>query len=407
MSHSQFHIHLDVSGGIAGDMFAASMLDAHPELVSPLLTLLNSLSLDEQPEVSLKAFTDGVLCGRQFHVHLPHHHHDHHHDHEEEHHHHSHAHWKEIRSWLAGLSIDEEAKRHTLGIFSLLAEAEASIHGKPVEEVCFHEVGAWDSIIDILAAGWLIAQMGEARWSVSSLPWGGGMAKTDHGLIPVPAPASMALLKGFEFHDDSVSGERITPTGAAILAWLKPVMTTVQGRLKTFGHGFGTKKLKGMSNLLRVNVLECSEDTLAGTVVVMECDIDDQSPESLAIGLDEIRKLGDVIDVVQTPAYGKKGRMTTHLRCLVKTGQQSKVAQTLFAHTTTLGIRWYQARRFELKRGECHSGDHGVRVKWVERPGVGTTLKAEMDDLARKGHHHEREVLRRDVEKKTLEELQS
>ncbi|MGI9273251.1 MAG: LarC family nickel insertion protein [Endozoicomonas sp.] len=404
MPHTQPHIHLDVSGGIAGDMFAASMLDAHPELKAPLLELLNGLGLQQQPEVTLAEFTDGVLCGKQFHVHLTHHH-DHEHDHKG-HHHHSHSHWSEIRRWLTELPLEAEARRHTMGIFTHLAEAEAAVHGKSVDDVCFHEVGAWDSIIDILAAGWLIARVGAASWSVSSLPWGGGMAKTDHGLIPVPAPASMQLLKGFEFHDDGIKGERITPTGAAILAWLKPLMTKVSGQLKTYGHGFGTRKLPGMSNVLRVNILEASRVKNGNTVIVMECDIDDQSSESLAVGLDHLRDHEKVIDVVQTPAYGKKGRMTAHLRMLVKTGHQETVAKEVFAQTTTLGIRWHQAQRFELERGETRSETHDIRVKWVDRPGVGKTLKAEMDDIAREGqHHHDREALRREVEQAVSEEL--
>ena len=404
MSHTQSHIHLDVSGGIAGDMFAAAMLDAFPQYQKPLLTLLNSLELQEQPEASLADFTDGVLCGKQFSVQLNKHHHDHHSDHH--HHHHSHAHWKNIRLWIDKLALDTETKRHVMGIFTVLAEAEAAVHGKAVEEVCFHEVGAWDSIVDILAAGWLIAQMGEARWSVSSLPWGGGLAKTDHGLIPIPAPATMQLLKGFEFHDDGIKGERITPTGAAILTWLQPLMTNVKGQLQTYGHGFGTRKLAGMSNILRVNILEQSNVRDGNTVSIMECDIDDQSAESLAVGLDQLREHEHVIDIVQAPVYGKKGRMVTNLRILAKTGREASLAKEIFAHTTTLGIRWYQARRFELERGETFSEKHDIRVKWVDRPGVGKTLKAEMDDIANKGHHHHhREALRRDVEQEVIGEL--
>lgn len=339
---------------------------------------------------------------------LPHEHdhghdadHGHHHSHEHNHkHHHLHSHWRDIRQWIESLAIDPEVKRHSIGIFQLLAEAEALVHSKSIDDVCFHEVGAWDSIIDIMAAGWLIARMGQCSWSMSSLPWGGGLAKTDHGLIPAPAPATARLLRGFPFFDDGIKGERITPTGAAILVWLQPASTLVPGKMVTTGHGFGTKKLPGMSNVLRACLLERSQEEPAPPgIVIMECDIDDQSPESLAVGIDVLRKQPAVIDLVQIPVYGKKGRMAIQLRLLVKIHQQQTVAECLFAHTSTLGIRWYEVNRFELPRGEIQSGEHGIRVKYAERPGVGKTFKAEMDDIASHGHHHShRESLRRAAE---------
>ena len=391
------HLHLDVCGGIAGDMFAAAIVDACPELRQPLLDFLHQLDLSMSPTVTLKTYTDQVLCGHQFQVAIA----DDAHEHE---HHHHHTHWSEIRQWLMDWPMDEKTRRHSLGIFALLAQAEANVHGKDVDAVCFHEVGAWDSIIDVLAAGWLIAHLDKSSWSVSSLPWGGGLAKTDHGLIPVPAPATVELLRNFTFFDDGVSGERITPTGAAILAWLQPSANLLSGRLTASGHGFGTRSLPGMSNVLRVNILDRGSQAAAGTVVVMECDIDDQSPEALAVGIESLREMTPVIDVVQTPVYGKKGRITTQLRLLVKPGQQQLVAESLFIHTTTLGVRWYLANRFELPRQ--HGVAAGIRVKYAQRPGIGRTIKAEMDDIASHGtDHHHRESLRRQVEETAAREL--
>ncbi|WP_066017674.1 LarC family nickel insertion protein [Endozoicomonas atrinae] len=389
------HIHLDTCGGIAGDMFTAAIVDACPEFQQPLLSFLKQLDCSMNPQISIEPFTDQVLCGQHFTVSLNQNHsHEHHHDHE-----HHHTHWSEIREWIVSLSIEEQVKHHAIGIFELLAEAEAKVHNKTVASVAFHEVGAWDSIIDILSAAWLIHQLQASSWSVSMLPWGGGLAKTDHGLIPVPAPATIELLKDFAFFDDDIKGERITPTGAAILSWLKPSSTISRGKLIGSGHGFGTKQLQGMSNILRVCLFDIEGQSNHSSVIVMECDIDDQSPESLAVGIDTIRKTHSVIDVVQIPAYGKKGRLTTQLRILVKPSCQQAVADCIFAHTTTLGVRWYEASRFELPRSEGYHQEHGVRVKYAERPGIGKTAKAEMDDIATHGHnHYHRESLRRTVE---------
>ncbi|SNY91084.1 hypothetical protein SAMN04515647_1288 [Cohaesibacter sp. ES.047] len=432
------HIHLDVSGGIAGDMFTAALLDAQPDYAEPLLKMLRSLDIVPKPDILLTRTSDGVLCGHHFDVVLPEkqyrterkaadadnvtdtakgHHHNHHHHHDDGpslghhdadgHHDHAHAHhhdhhhrdWRTIRVWLKALPIDQETRFHALGIFALLAQAEATVHGVDVEDVQFHEVGAWDTIVDTLAASWLIARLHPVRWSASKLPWGGGMIKTDHGLLPSPAPATMQLLKGFEFRDDGIPGERITPTGAAILAWLKPDQASAVGVLSAVGHGFGTRKLPGMSNILRASLLETASKAHGDEIMVLECDIDDQSPEALAVGLETLRADEGVIDVTQSCGFGKKGRMTISLRLLAKLGHERSVADRIFAETTTLGIRCHQVERFTLTRGLVKSGVDNVQAKWVERPGIGKTLKVEMDDLAANGSdHHHREAVRRLVE---------
>ena len=376
-------------------MFSAAILDAFPEFWSDLRAFLVKLNINCDPEIKLSEFTDGVLCGNQFSVTIT----------NADDHGHHHAHWSHIRKWILELNIDDDVKHHAIGIFNVLAQAEAKIHGKDIENVCFHEVGAWDSITDIMSASWLIAKLDNCTWSVSKLPWGGGKAKTDHGLIPVPAPATVELLKGYEFFDDGVTGERITPTGAAILAWLSPSGRQSHGMLSGFGHGFGTKKLAGMSNVLRACVMKKDDEFIQGSVVIMECDIDDQSPESLACGIDILQKLDDVIDITQNSSIGKKGRLSIQLRLLVKVGCERSVAKQIFAQTTTIGIRYYMAHRFELYRG--HSKSAEIRTKWVDRP-TGTTAKAEMDDLARITHSHSaRESARNDAEADTIKAIEN
>ena len=199
------HYHLDPVGGIAGDMFAAAMLDYHRDWQDALTAAISNSGLSPELGVQALAHNDGILTGHRFAVHEPHAHAHHH------------RHWREIRGQLLGSRLDEPVKHRAIAIFQLLADAEAEVHGQSVDAVAFHEVGAWDSIADIVGAAFLISRL-NARWTVGSLPQGSGRVKTAHGYLPVPTPATVLLLQGFDFHDDGVAGERVTPTGAAILS---------------------------------------------------------------------------------------------------------------------------------------------------------------------------------------------
>ncbi|MFL5335319.1 MAG: nickel insertion protein, partial [Geminicoccaceae bacterium] len=171
--------------------------------------------------------------------------------------HHDHARWREIRARIEASSVPVGVKRHAVGIFARLADAEAHVHGIEVEAVTFHEVGSADSIADIVAAAWLIDALDGAAWSVGPLPLGSGQVRTAHGVMPVPAPATARLLEGFAVLDDGIAGERVTPTGAAILRHLAPVSRAgLTGRIARSGFGFGTRRLPGISNVLRVLALE-------------------------------------------------------------------------------------------------------------------------------------------------------
>lgn len=229
------HIHLDAVGGIAGDMFVAALLDAWPELAADVASNLRQAGLADDVRACPVVHDDGVLTGHRFEVtkdgagdpsdkpeHQAHHHH--HHDGRSPHHHDhgGHTHWRDLRASLLESALPETVKHTAIGIFQELARAEAEVHGKEVDAVAFHEVGNWDSLADIVAAATLIVGVGPATWSVGSLPLGGGWVETAHGRLPVPAPATALLLRGFRFHDDGRPGERVTPTGAAILRFLAP-----------------------------------------------------------------------------------------------------------------------------------------------------------------------------------------
>jgi uncharacterized protein (DUF111 family) len=264
-----------------------------------------------------------------------------------------------------------------------------------------------DSIADIVGAAHVIAAVGAEVWSVSALPLGSGRVRTAHGLMPVPGPATALLLEGFAFVDDDAPGERVTPTGAAILRHLCDPKAEVRGRprvLRRSGVGFGSRTLPGVSNCLRALVFEAAETSAAWdeeALSVIEFEIDDQSAEDLAVALDRLRALPAVIDAVQTPTFGKKGRMMAAVRLLVRMEGAAAVTEAVFRETTTLGLRRHEARRAVLRRRERVVDE--VRVKTAERPG-GATAKAEVDDAQSLDGHAARARLRHVAETAALSE---
>lgn len=370
---STLHIHLDPVGGVAGDMFVAAMLDTWPNLEDQVIAAVRTAGLDPAVGLSVEAHDDGTLMGHRFQVAGPKGGHDHNHHH--------HTHWSDIRAMLSGSALAEGVKTHAIGIFEELAQAEARVHGKDVESVTFHEVGNWDSIADIVAAAALIDALGAKSWSIGALPIGRGTVKTAHGDLPVPAPATVLLLEGFEFRDDGRRGERVTPTGAAILRYLMPApgIGTIPRTLRGTGFGFGTKTFEGMSNVLRVLAFDTQpRSSETDTVAVLQFEIDDQTAEDLAIALDAIRETEGVLDVTQAPVLGKKNRMMSSIRVLARAQLVDQVSEVCFRQTTTLGIRTRIETRRVLDRLEV-SSLHG-RVKIADRPG-GRTAKTDIEDV--------------------------
>jgi uncharacterized protein (DUF111 family) len=282
-------------------------------------------------------------------------------------------------------------RERAVAIFTDLAEAEAAVHGVPVDEVHFHEIADWDSVADIVGASWLIEALSPATWSVGALPVGSGRIRTRHGPLTVPAPAAAHLLAGFAMHDDGVAGERVTPTGAAILRQLRPAPRLPPGswRLRGSGSGFGTRRLSGISNVLRVVVYDGESGWRQDEqVAVLGFEVDDQSPEELAVGLDALRAAEGVLDVVQLPALGKKGRLVAHVQVLARPERLDAVIERCFVETTTIGLRWRIEARAVLARElvEVATADGAVPVKTVTRPGGSRTAKAEIDLVSGDGH---------------------
>lgn len=362
---------LDPVGGISGDMFIAAMLDAWPALGAPVLRAIGDSGLPHGCNVSLVQRRSGGLAATGFvfegNAAVP-----------------SGA-YLDLRQRLAEAALPPPVRDHAQAILALLAEAEAAVHRMPVERVHFHELADWDTQADIIGAAAIIDLLAEARWQCRPLPLGGGLVRTAHGLLPVPAPAAAHLLAGFAFRaDDGVAGERVTPTGAAILRYLAPrcIADGLPGRLVATGTGAGSRQLPGIPNVLRVLGFAAAEPA-SDSVLVIEFDIDDQSPEDLATGLDRLRAMPGVRDVATFAGIGKKGRWLQAVRLIADPAHRDAVVSAIFEETATLGLRLrHEARAVLARRTVVVEDESGpVRVKLADRPGR-RTGKAEADDVA-------------------------
>ena len=428
---SSLEVHLDPLGGLSGDMFVAALLDAFPEHWPHVQSTIASLNLGAGAECELASHRDHSFAGRRFlvgadrtalylsesqqppdrhressHSHEASRHHEHVHPHENRR---GHKAWSDIRAELDRSGLDADVKKHALAIFNLLAAAEAKVHGVEVDSVTFHEVGAVDSIVDIVAAAQLIALLRADRWTSAPLPIGSGRINSAHGVLPIPAPAAALLLQGLPVIDDGVPGERVTPTGAALAAYLIDRHARSDARILRMsrsGVGFGGRTLSGVSNCLRALAFDeatpLARSAVAGSIdrrqlAVITFEVDDQSPEDLAAGLDHIRGHHEVFDVTQTSVVGKKGRMAVHVQILVSPRELDSVIVACFDETTTIGLRHQLTEGAILHRRletiEMEGGDN-LQVKIVERPGGMQSGKAEAADVASHRGHLKRSRLR-------------
>jgi hypothetical protein len=389
-------IHLDLVGGLAGDMFVAAMIDALPGLEAPVLAELAAVQPAGKPGPGFSEASSGGLRAQRFGL-----------ARESRQaayraaplrgaaaavtdaHEHAGTAYTLLRHRLAEASLTTPTREHALALLALLADAEARVHGISVDEVHFHELADWDSLLDVVAAGCIAAQLDGARWTASALPLGGGTVRTAHGLLPVPAPATSLLLTGYPWHDDGIAGERVTPTGAAILRHLVPAAQCGTrrdaGRLLNVGSGAGTRTLPGLPNILRALVLErgATTDTNADVVTVLEFDVDDMTGEEIAVAADRLRAELGVVDVSVGTRHGKKGRPLADFRLLVQPHAADAIARACFTETSTLGLRWREERRRVLRRTEVTATVDGATVsaKIAVRPGGERTAKAAQDDV--------------------------
>jgi uncharacterized protein (TIGR00299 family) protein len=325
--------YFDAFSGIAGDMTVAALIDAGAD-ATVLTDGLASLGTDATFTVE-KAKRAGI-AGTRFVVDAP----------EEN----RPRHLRHIDKMIDESGLPARTRERAKKVFLKLGEAEASVHGIELQRVHFHEVGAVDSICDIVGACYGLDLLGIERIYMSNVNVGSGTVKCDHGLMPVPAPATAKLLAGYPTYSSGPTVELTTPTGAAFAAALAETFGPMPAmKVEKIGFGAGTKDFPGHSNMLRVMVGEASAATEAATVTVIEANIDDTTPQVLGYTMDRLFEEG-ALDVALQPLQMKKNRQGTLLRVIARPEDQEKLASLILAETTSLGVRLYSAQRRVLER---------------------------------------------------------
>jgi uncharacterized protein (TIGR00299 family) protein len=271
-----------------------------------------------------------------------------------------------IRGILEEAALPLRARELALAAFHALAEAEGRVHGVAPDHVHFHEVGGVDAIVDIVGAALGVDALGITAITVAALPLGSGIVDTQHGRIPIPAPATAELLRGFTVRPGDGEGEMVTPTGAAILRGFGAVSSTSAAlRVDRVGYGSGTRRLADRPNVLRVLVGESTLTAAADAMLVVETNIDDMSPELYEHATARLFAAG-AVDVTLVPVQMKKGRPGVLLQVLAPPARRDDVVAVLFAETTTIGVRFHSVERLTLPREVVHVatvyGDVAVKI---------------------------------------------
>jgi uncharacterized protein (TIGR00299 family) protein len=359
----------DMISGISGDMVAAALLDLGLPEKKLRAELKKIPRLRYRVDITKKA-THGIQATR-FHVTVPGRQPG--------------RTWKEVRGLIGRSRLEPEVKERALKVFSRLAEVEAQIHGVSPEKTHFHELGATDSIIDIIAmaVGTLYLDIGSFRFS--RIPLGRGVTASRHGPLPLPAPATLELLKGLPVEWIPLEGETVTPTGAAILSVLgSPSDETLRMRVDRIGYGAGTREFPDRPNVLRL--LLCREEPAwqHDEMMVLAANIDDMNPELYDYVFHRLFAAG-ARDVFLSPVQMKKNRPGTLLQIIAEPWVAEKLAEIVFHETSTIGIRYYPVRRLLLKRSASHVKTKfgPVQVKIIEEPDGTKRATPEYEDLRR------------------------
>ena len=419
--------YLECFAGISGDMLLGALIDAGvpADLLQQTAKALNigaELRIHHVDRSGIRStkvdvFENGKLAEsaghdhNHEHSHTHDHHHDHEHDHKHEdghehshdgehaqgrHHHHTHGRsWKQIRELILHAALPEDARAIALTTFELLAQAEAKIHGMPVEDVHFHEVGSVDTITDIVCSAVGLCSLNVLLWHASVVNVGSGFVECAHGTFPVPAPATAELLKGIPTYSSGPKKELVTPTGAALLRSLKCTFGEAPNFVTdNIGYGAGSRNPERFPNVLRLSIGEGSDiaqthSTKTDTVTVLECAIDDASPQILAHAL-ELAIENGALDVMAAPVAMKKGRLGTLLTVLAKPEDASALEDLLFRETTTLGIRRRNEQRSILDRTlvTVETAYGKIRVKVASTADGPRNAMPEYEDCRRAAREH-------------------
>jgi len=393
-------LYYDCFCGISGDMNLAALLDLGVDEVY-LRRELAKLQLDDAYELQIKKADKKGISGTSVEVILKQESagHDHKHDHKHDQHsiqaevkdalavQHVHRNLKDIEKLILHSRLSDTVKKRSLAIFRKVAEAEAKVHGKPLYEIHFHEVGAVDSLIDIVGAAVCLEYLNVDKIMASSVQLGGGFVKCAHGTMPVPAPATAEILKYSPVKIGIVPFETTTPTGAAILAANVAEFTEQMNfTVEEIGYGIGHRDME-IPNVLRIylgSVDEAEKPKIKNEQYILESNIDDMNPELYGYIEEKLFAQG-ALDVFKTAISMKKGRAATKLSVLVTAEKEEKVLEVIFRETTSIGIRKYPVEKIMMERDFVDvSTRYGtVTVKNAYYQGEKVKYKPEYEDCKR------------------------
>ncbi len=342
--------YFDAFSGLAGDMIVAAMLDCGASF-DDLERAVASLGLDGYRLKQSRRVMSGISAAH-FSVEVSGHQ--------------PHRHLGEIAAMIDGAGmLSQSVKRRAKAIFEALAQAEAKIHNTTPDQVHFHEVGAVDSIVDVVGAAWALDELGIGELLVSPLPAGTGFARSQHGIIPVPAPATAELLAGFPLRLGDGAAEMVTPTGAAVVrALARPAPVPLSFEIEKIGYGAGTRTLEDRPNVLRVMIGREHAAFDADEMIEIAANIDDLNPQVYEHVMERLFAAG-ARDVTLTPTMMKKGRPAVILSVIAEPPSRDAIARIIFAETSTIGLRFHPASRLKLHREirEVETRFGKIRVK--------------------------------------------
>jgi uncharacterized protein (TIGR00299 family) protein len=372
-------LHLDLFSGISGNMFLAALLDAGLSRRA-LVEDLAGLKLDHTLRV--RKVKRGALSARYLEVRVPknrrkqkasaHHHRDHGRS------------YLEVKTILERATLDTAVRDRALAIFGALGHAEAKVHGIPLEQVHFHEVGAVDAIVDVAGAAIGLARLGIDRVTASPVALGEGTVETQHGRLPLPAPATFELLRGIPTVPAHVRWETVTPTGAAILRTVVDEFCSLPAMIiESIGHGAGDDRKGPMPNVLRA-VIGHSSGSVADRVVCLETNLDDFIPEHFDHLMERLLEAG-ALDVSVQHQQMKKNRPGFLVRVLARPSDRLALARILFEDSTAIGVRATESERIVLARKARRVATRygRIRIKLIRDDAGHTAVSAEYDDCKR------------------------
>ncbi len=376
-------LYFDCFSGISGDMTLGALIDAGLPL-DDLKAALGSLALGDVEVRAEKVLRAGVSATKfSVHEHGPS-------PNDPDHATHPHRHLPKIFKMIDTSSLTPQARDRAKAMFQRLGEAEAAIHQMPVEKVHLHEVGALDSIIDIVGAVFAMEWAGAHRIVCSPLNVGGGMVNSAHGVFPVPAPATLALLGNAPIYGGEIKNEMVTPTGALIATTYATSFGPIpQMTIDRVGYGAGDRDNPSTPNVLRVLIGEESAAAVGHRVAVIECEIDDMNPQIFGAAMERLYAAG-ALEVFYVSVQMKKNRPGTLLTVVAPPEARAQLADVIFRETTTIGIRHSEVER-ECLRREIVSVETplgAVRFKIAYRDGRAINAVPEFDDCARLAAAH-------------------